>query len=372
MNGQSIFIHSEELDNNGFPPPCPFDTSRAGKTREIIRSLGLISDTDTMEITPEPVSREELELFHTPEYLDMIKDSENGNITLTAQDMGIGSMDCPVFPDMYNYFSLACGGTVTGARYLLDNKAKIVFNPSGGFHHAGPSTASGFCYLNDIAIASKILLNEGKRILFLDLDVHHCNGVQDEFYDNPDIMTVSMHQSGKTLFPGTGDVRETGKGKGKGYTANIPLPEETYNSLYYRIFKEGVLPLIERFSPDIIIFELGMDTLAGDPLAQLKLTNNIYIDIIRDILKFKKPLLATGGGGYNIYNTVRSWALVWSLLSNQYEENISMGLGGVMLENTNFLEGLIDRSRNPVKHRLEKTEEAALKTLEEFKQEFSL
>jgi acetoin utilization protein AcuC len=189
-----------------------------------------------------------------------------------------------------------------------------------------------------------MLLTEAKkRILILDLDVHHCDGVQNAFYERNDIMTISLHESGKTLFPGTGFENEIGRGKGKGYSVNIPLPVGTDDAAYDTVFKEAVLPLVDKFNPDIFIMELGMDALSGDPLAHLNLTNNAYADIINEILKRGKPILATGGGGYNVESTVRGWSLAWSVLCGEEEHDLGIGLGGVMLETTEWSGGLRDR-----------------------------
>jgi len=156
-------------------------------------------------------------------------------------------------------------------------------------------------------------------------------------------MVISMHESGATLFPGTGFENEIGDGAGRGYTVNIPLPVGTYDGAYISAFTEVALPLMKVFDPDVIVMELGMDTLAGDPLAHLHLTNNVHVDIIGDVLSLGVPILATGGGGYNVENTVRGWALAWSVLCGEQIEDMSVGMGGVMLENRDWVGGLRDR-----------------------------
>jgi acetoin utilization protein AcuC len=157
-------------------------------------------------------------------------------------------------------------------------------------------------------------------------------------------MTISLHQNPKTLFPGTGFENEIGKGKGKGYCVNVPLPIGTYDEAYMLAIKTVVLPLIHAFKPDVFVFELGADALAGDPLANLRLTNNVYSDIIHQLLAFGKPILMTGGGGYNVENTVRAWALAWSALCGADGElDANMLLGGIMLQTTEWQGGLRDR-----------------------------
>jgi acetoin utilization deacetylase AcuC-like enzyme len=258
--------------------------------------------------------------------------------------VGIGSVDCPAFDGVYDYVAWATGATLTGADLLWNGKADVAFNPSGGFHHAAPGLAAGFCYINDIVLGAMTLANHGLKVAVLDVDVHHLDGVQDAFYARDDILTISMHEDGRTLFPGTGAVHEIGTGRGKGFAVNIPLPVGTYNAIYYKAFTEVVLPMLQKFGPDIIVLELGMDALAGDPLAHLNLTNTVYIDLIKDVMNLNVPILATGGGGYHVDNTVRAWTLAWSVLCSRYEEHPNIGLGGVMMENTDWIGGLRDRA----------------------------
>ena len=182
-------------------------------------------------------------------------------------------------------------------------------------------------------------------MLYLDVDVHHSDGVQNQFYNRSDVMTVSFHQEAKTLFPHSGFVDEIGDGDGRGYCANFPMIAGTYDEAYMKGFAEILPPIAEFYQPDIIVFELGADALAGDPLANLQLTNNSYVDIIKILQSFNKPILMTGGGGYHVENTVRAWTLAWATLSNAQDPiDLSIGLGGVMLETTDWLGGLRDRA----------------------------
>jgi acetoin utilization protein AcuC len=215
---------------------------------------------------------------------------------------------------MYYYSALACGASVQAAELINQGKTDLAFNPSGGLHHAMPARASGFCYLNDVVLACMTLAEAGKKVLYLDVDVHHGDGTQHAFYERSDVMTISLHQSGRTLFPGTGFVDEIGDGDGKGYSVNLPLPIGTYDEAYLKAFSEAALPLIKAFAPDAFVLELGTDALAGDPLANLQLTNNTYATIIENLLKFNVPILMAGGGGYNFTNTVRAWILAWCVL----------------------------------------------------------
>jgi acetoin utilization protein AcuC len=340
------FLHSEKLDTGGYPDGCPFDSGRAGRTLDVVRSLGFLNYANTALVEPEPLSRDTLEWFHSSRYLDVLRLAGKGEHDYTALKMGLGTPDCPLFKDMYEFSLLAAGATVHGAKLILENEAEIAFNPSGGFHHAGPGNASGFCYINDVVLAAMLFAKAGKRVLTIDLDAHHGDGVQNAFYDNPNVTTISMHESGKTLFPGTGFETELGSGDGVGNCINIPLPVGTYDPIYYRAFAETVLPVVNHLKPDTIILELGMDGLASDPLAHLNLSNNVYADIVADLVELHIPLLVTGGGGYNPDAAVRGWALSWSVLADGRleEHNVEAGLGGVMLENTAWFGGLRDRT----------------------------
>jgi acetoin utilization protein AcuC len=282
-------------------------------------------------------------MFHTPRYLDAIIAAENGFLDHEAFLMGLGTPDCPVFKGMYDHAALASGGTVMGAQLILEGKAIKVFNPSGGFHHAHAELASGFCYINDIVLASMVLAEAGKRVLVIDVDVHHCDGVQSAFYGRCDVAVLSLHESGKTQFPGTGFENEIGEGAGEGYTVNVPLPPGIHDEAYLHAFEEVAVPFMEAFAPDVIVVELGLDGLKGDPLGHLCLTNNVYADIIELVMAQGKPILATGGGGYNVDITARGWALAWSVLCGlDHSDDMSVGMGGVMLESTEWQGGLRD------------------------------
>ena len=358
----AVFIYSSEFEKYSYPPEHPFNTVRATRVREIIYSMGMLSGSGKSEVAPKPAERIVLKKFHTARYLHALKTAAAGHWDVEALQMGIGSQDCPIFKGLYEYSVLAAGGTLTAAKMILSGQADIAFNPSGGYHHAGPEHAAGFCYINDVALACIVLAEQEKRVLYLDVDVHHGDGVAQAFYDRSDVLTISLHQNPKTLFPGTGFENEIGTGEGKGYCVNVPLPVGTYDQAYLKAFETIVLPLTAAYNPDVIVFELGVDALAGDPLANLRLTNNVYAEIVDHLMSFNKPILATGGGGYNIENTVRAWALAWSIFCGADRgEDMSHAMGGVFLETTEWQAGLRDRAlavteqqRNAVQPAIEK------------------
>jgi acetoin utilization protein AcuC len=254
-------------------------------------------------------------------------------------------VDTPVFKDMFECGAWACGAGFAAADLLLQKKADIAFNLLGGFHHAMADRAAGFCYLNDVVLACMKLADAGKRVLYLDVDAHHGDGVQAAFYRRQDVMTISLHESGKTLFPWGGFEDEIGEGVGRGYNVNVPLPAETYDEAYLMAFDSVAVPLATAFNPDVLVLELGLDILAGDPLTHLRMTNNVVVEIAERLLRLNCPMLVAGGGGYHVENTVRGWALAWRTFCGENDEcDFGLGMGGVMLASTEWAGGLRDRT----------------------------
>jgi len=342
---KAAFIYSQELEKYPYPPEHPFNVDRAARVRKVLNSMGLLSGDGRIEVPPAPADRITLKKFHSARYLHALQAASKGSFDAEALAMGIGTGDCPVFAGMYEYSVLAAGGTLVAANLILSGDADVAFNPSGGFHHAHPERASGFCYINDVALACIVLAEQRKRVLYLDVDVHHGDGVAYAFYDRCDVMTISFHQNPRTLFPGTGFEDEIGTGQGKGYCVNVPLPVGTYDEAYMKAFNTIAPPLIAAYNPDVMVLQAGADALAGDPLANLHLTNNVYVEVINSLLTFNKPILATGGGGYNVDNTVRAWALAWTVLCGEpSDQDRNPAVAGVMLESTEWQGGLRDRA----------------------------
>jgi len=203
-------------------------------------------------------------------------------------------------------------------REVAAGRSKVAFHTGGGFHHAHHAKASGFCYVNDIAVAIAEQVELGKRVLYLDIDAHHGDGVQEAFYDSDRVMTVSIHESPEHLFPGTGYVHELGEGEGIGFSVNVPLEPGSADPTCIEAF-EGVLPsVISSFSPDLLVMQLGVDSMSRDPLAHLKLTTKSLDHILVRVRElYSGPIMATGGGGYEMDTVARGWTLAWSILSSQ-------------------------------------------------------
>ncbi len=346
-SSEALLVHSAGLEQYHYPPQCPFKTERAGEMVRTLRSMGLLGNGAVRE--PEAAPREVLEEFHTARYLDILQAAGEGHLDPEGLHAGLGTPDCPVFRGLYEYASLAAGATLLAADLVLEGEAPVAFNPSGGYHHAFPRKAAGFCYINDVVLGCLRLAEAGKRVLFLDVDVHHGDGVQNAFYHRADVMTLSVHESGETLFPGTGKVEEIGVGDGRGFSVNLPLPAGTYDGAYLRAFRAIVPPLVRAFDPDTIVLELGLDGLSGDPMAHLNLTNNAYAEVVETVLSWGKPIAATGGGGYHPENTARGWALLWQVFNGDGggREDAMLGLGGVLMESTEWHGGLRDRALAP-------------------------
>jgi acetoin utilization protein AcuC len=343
-NRRAAFIHSEQIEQYHYPADCPFTTERARMTRDTLQKLGYYTGSNRHEIAPTSASREQLLAFHTERYLDVLNRISSGRIEADDLFYGVGTPDTPIFPDLYPYATLAAGATILGANLICKDSYEIVFNPSGGFHHAYAEKAGGFCYINDVVLGCDTLARAGKRVMCIDLDAHHGNGVQAAFYDRADVFTLSFHESGNTLFPWGGFDQEIGEGEGEGFNCNLPFPAQTDDETYVQAFKEIAIPLLEWYDPDVIVLEIGMDILSVDPLTHMSMTNNAIADIIPHILAPQKPVLCLGGGGYSPKDAARGWALAWSTLCGiEMEEDLYMGLGGVFLGSEEWNAGLRDK-----------------------------
>jgi acetoin utilization protein AcuC len=355
MNGRpenfaSAFIYSDELANFEYSPTHPFKPIRAKLTMDLCRRYDLIDRPWIRIVKPEPLSFEVMAEFHDATYLkalqavdsaalaselwpDVPSGRESEPFTIDPQILKyeLGTDDNPIFAGVYDYSALAAGATFTGAKMVASGEVQVAFNPVGGFHHAARDHAEGFCYVNDVAVAITHLLKDGLRVAFVDIDAHHCNGVQDAFYRDDRVLVISLHESGRDLYPWSGFESEIGEGKGRGYTVNVPLPEKTDDEAFVRAFGEIVPPLLEAYGPDIVIAELGADTHVSDPLTHLSVTNLGYCQVVEKLVERVPRLLALGGGGYDVYKTTRSWTLAWAILNHLEPRDEYVGvIGGMM------------------------------------------
>jgi acetoin utilization protein AcuC len=293
---------------------------------------GLLSGPGVCVVDVEEAENGILERFHTPEYIEVLKRADGGTeIDIDMLHHGIGSAENPVFKGVHDFSALSATASVIAARRILAG-AKVAFNPCGGFHHAHPDRASGFCYVNDIAIAIDELSAAGLRVAYVDIDAHHGDAVQEAYYGTPAVLTISVHETGKTLFPWGGSEHEIGLGAGRGYNVNVPLEPDADDDVFLVVFREIVMEALRGFRPDVIVGQFGTDTFATDPLTHLRLTNNGYIEAIELLHASYPRILALGGGGYNMRDVERGWTLLWAELAElELESGYEGSLGGVFL-----------------------------------------
>ncbi|OPY73852.1 MAG: Acetoin utilization protein AcuC [Syntrophorhabdus sp. PtaU1.Bin002] len=327
----NVLLHSNELANSEYRPNHPFKPARARLLLELLNRYALLDHVNQKIVEPTPLDEELLYLFHTKEYIDILKRAENGEFTVDMLQAGLGTTDNPVFPSMFRLALLASGATYEGAMLIFRNVARMAFNPIGGFHHAGRDHAEGFCYINDIAIAIADLVRKGQRVAYIDIDAHHGNGVQDAFFDTNRVLNISLHESGKTLYPGTGFETEIGSGEGTGYTVNIPFQAETDDEVYLFTFDALVPPLVKAFNPDIVFTVIGADAHKDDPLAHLNLTSNAYKHIVTLLSQISPKIMAVGAGGYNVHRAVSLWTLAWAAFCGLEPVDLHAGLIGGMM-----------------------------------------
>jgi acetoin utilization protein AcuC len=312
---QVALIASSVLWEHGHAGGHPLRPERLRRTVDLMAKCGLLARANVTVVPPRLATDEELGLFHTPEYIDAVRRLSRGERELDASRFNFGPGDNPVFSGMFDSEAAKAGGALLGAERLVSGQSEVAFNLGGGLHHAWRDHASGFCVFNDAAIAIQWLVNLRWRVAYLDFDVHHGDGVQWAFYDSDRVLTVSLHQDGRTLFPGSGGVEETGRGAGQGYAVNLPLPRHTDDEAYLWAFDQLVPPLIARFDPDIVVTQLGVDTHVLDPLAELDLTTQGQLAVVQRLARLAPHWLALGGGGYNLDVVPRAWTLALALMA---------------------------------------------------------
>ncbi len=318
MRGKLVYPYSDALLGYEFKKDHPLKPDRLKLTYLLSKELGLLDNV--REIEPTLASRQELEFFHTPEFIDAVEDCGINNNPHPR--FGLGTSDNPIFPQMQDTGARYVGATLDAMRAMIDG-ASNAFCISGGLHHAHQSEASGFCVYNDVVIAIKLLQKKvDARVLYFDFDAHHGDGVQNAFYHSKDVMTISVHQTGKTLFPGTGFVYETGRAEGVGYSVNIPLLPGAGTPELSRVLEEIVVPMFESFKPNLLVTQLGVDGHYLDPLAQLTYTSHGLEAVLRKLRDMSSKMcdigwLAVGGGGYHPVNVARLWSLFLAVMVDE-------------------------------------------------------
>ncbi|KAI9340666.1 histone deacetylase-3 [Zopfochytrium polystomum] len=285
----------------------PMKPARLALTHDLIIGYGLHKHMETY--MQRRATEDEMTEFHSEDYIEFLKRVTPDNVNTFQKFLArfnVGVEDCPVFEGLFDFCRLSSGGSIEGARKICSN-ADIAINWAGGLHHAKKFEASGFCYVNDIVLGILQLLRIYARVLYIDIDVHHGDGVQEAFYQSDRVMTVSFHRYDGNFFPGTGSLDEVGIKAGKNYAVNVPLQEHIDDETYAYIFQSVMSNVIDVFRPGAIVLQCGADSLAGDRLGSFNLSVKGHGACVEFIKSFKIPTLVLGGGGYTIRNVARAW-----------------------------------------------------------------
>eukprot|EP00250_Pteridium_aquilinum_P001299 c11510_g1_i1 orf=228-1940(+) len=309
------YYYDSDVGNYYYGQGHPMKPHRIRMTHSLLVHYGLHRKMEVHRPFPARVS--DLCRFHADDYISFLK-----SVTPETQHEQMRQLkrfnvgeDCPVFDGLYSFCQTYAGGSVGGAVSLNHNHADIAINWSGGLHHAKKCEASGFCYVNDIVLAILELLKYHMRVLYIDIDIHHGDGVEEAFYTTDRVMTVSFHKFGD-YFPGTGDLRDVGHGSGKYYSLNVPLNDGIDDESYQFLFKPIISKVMEVFQPGAVVLQCGADSLSGDRLGCFNLSIKGHAECVRFMRSFNVPLLLLGGGGYTIRNVARCWC---------YETAVALG-----------------------------------------------
>ncbi len=315
MTRRAAFVYHDSLSRHVLREGHVMIPTRLRYTYELLESYGAFDMPNAALAEPRAATEKELLTFHTPEYVDAVRGLSRGEGRHNPAAYGFSDHgDNPVYAGMYEAALLSTGASLTAAELLADGRADAAFNCSGGLHHAMRGRASGFCIFDDPVIAINALLGRGLRVAYVDIDAHHGDGVQAAFYDTDRVLTVSMHESGSYLFPGTGFVEEIGEGRGRGFSVNVPLFPYTGDETYLWALREAVLPLVQAFEPDVLATQLGIDTYFRDPITHLGLTVQGHAELVEELGRLCQRWLAFGGGGYDLSAVARGWTLDFGVM----------------------------------------------------------
>jgi acetoin utilization protein AcuC len=292
--------------------------ARVVRTYELMRACHLLESDNITLAKPSLADEETLALFHSREYIAAVRAPSEGAPMPNPARFGFGTIDNPIVKGVYEASALIAGASVLAADLVADGEVSVAFNPAGGLHHAHRSRAAGFCVFNDAAVAIEHLVRrcgDEMKVAYVDIDAHHGDGVQEAFYDRRDVLTISVHETGRFLFPGTGYPDEIGEGEGEGFSVNLPLAPHTTDEVYLWAFREAIVPILEAFRPDFIFSQLGVDTHYRDPLTHMALTTHGYVAVIDEIARRATRWVAVGGGGYDITVVPRAWTLAFARMA---------------------------------------------------------
>lgn len=322
MKCDASFVFSKEFLNYRFHEDHPFNQKRVVLAKELLEDTNKLSKEHIL--APRMATEDELALFHDRAYIEAVKKASKGRLSDSEGfEYGLGTEDTPIFDDMHEASSYLVGGTLTAVDAVLSGKSDHALNLGGGLHHGFKRKASGFCIYNDGAVAIKYIREKyNLRVLYVDTDAHHGDGVQWAFYDDPDVCTFSIHETGRYLFPGTGNVNERGIKEGHGYSFNLPIDAFTEDESFLQVYESAFREITEFFRPDVIVTQNGADSHFYDPLTHLSASMKIYERIPNLSHELAHQYsggkwIALGGGGYDIWRVVpRAWSQIWNVMAH--------------------------------------------------------
>jgi acetoin utilization protein AcuC len=316
MSVRTAFVYDEATLRYDLGQHHPFKAIRPQAVKALLEAFGVELNVTNSN----PATRAELLEVHSGSYVNRVMRASAGEHVRDAVEYGIGTSDTPIFPHMHEATLAVAGGTLTAARLIKSGSATRAISLAGGLHHAQHGRGSGFCVYNDLSIAIHDLLSSGLRVAYLDVDAHHGDGVQWLHYEDNNVLTISVHETGRHLFPGTGQTYELGRGAGLGYSLNVPLEPFTQDRSYLECLERILEPALSWFKPDVLLIQGGADSHAFDPLADLCLTTQGYSAAYKLAVQLAERfafgrVIATGGGGYATYSAVpRVWSQLYAAL----------------------------------------------------------
>ncbi len=306
-----VYIVCPGVERYSFSAYHPLRPERVTLSQELARMLGVLHEEDIVEASPaEP---ELVAQVHSPRYVQVVQALSEGKHVPGYHEFGFASGDNPPFRGMFEASLAVVGASVAAAQAVMDG-AQVAVNLAGGLHHARREEAAGFCIFNDPAVAIHVLKQKYRRIVYLDIDVHHGDGVQWLYYRDPQVLTISIHESGRFLFPGTGHPDEIGAGEGRGASANIALGRYADDEIWWWAFQQVVPTLFRWFQPEVVVLQMGADPHYTDPLAHVSLTTQGWLRAVQWVVEQGLPIVATGGGGYSLTAVTRMWTMALATL----------------------------------------------------------
>ncbi|KAL8435703.1 hypothetical protein ACSSS7_002306 [Eimeria intestinalis] len=315
------YFYDPDIGSFYYGPGHPMKPQRIRMAHALVLSYDLYKHMEVYR--PHKSIEPELCLFHSPEYINFLSAVSPDNykeFALQLKSFNVGeATDCPVFDGLFTFQQACAGASIDAAKKLNYQQADICVNWSGGLHHAKRSEASGFCYVNDIVLGILELLKYHARVMYIDIDIHHGDGVEEAFYVSHRVMTVSFHKFGD-FFPGTGDITDVGASQGKYYAVNVPLNDGMDDDSFVALFKPVITRCIEVYRPGAVVLQCGADSLTGDRLGKFNLTIKGHAACVQFVKSFNIPMLVLGGGGYTIRNVSRCWAYETAVVLDRHKE----------------------------------------------------